>query len=896
MTIKEAFKAFSKTTKGVPTQDVVESAKKGDFSINQVESVDQSIARETSDQVETEAVKEETQAVVAEETKAVEGVVETEAKEEQKVGIGRTDIEFEPNLNVNNIQTTDDIIELLDVTSQANDNFVGARRGVVSNEQTLSEADNYTIEELLGRKPGDAFNAAQITQSRKILLDSAANLREMADKILRGEATEAEMLQFRQMGATHVAIQHQVSGMTAEAGRALQAFKINVSGGADIDAKSMMDAFELSGGRDGAMSMAMMIRDSKSLKDLNKATRDTYFARTSDMFMEVWINAILSGPQTHMVNITSNGLVTLQSILERTLGATSGTVRSILTGEEVTDRVYFEEVMGQMFGLLRGMQDGLTLAGKTAKTGETQFDDVGKVEQRRYQSITAENVDNLITKWGGSGVKKDSFMAQGIDLFGELIRTPTERGLQAEDAFFKILNYRMELNALAYRTARQEGFKGAKLQKRVEELIAKPTEQIHMGAVDFARQMTFTNELGATGKNIQQAVNRHPVLKVMIPFMRTIVNLQKYFVHRTPLGLLPNVATHIDTEIKAGGARKDMALGKLAYGTMLTMYALNLAYQGKITGQGHKWRGVRDADYRQGWQPYSYYDKEDNTYTNLSRLDPTTSFFTIVADAYEIAQMGTFDDASEAASAVILAIYHNLSDKSYTKGISDFQEAMSAQGGSTKRIENWVNNLVASAMPYSSMQSTIVRGVDPVMRDAQNTLEKIKKRIPGLSEDLPCKQNIYGECVRLDSELSERVFLPWRTQELQPTYEDNEIRQNEVNIQMPDRYLGSGRFKVELDTEQYHDFVLFAGSGLRQDLQILMMGDEYQNATTGPDGGRAALIRGVVRDHRGSCRVGKMGEMVCTGAHDMLMEKYPQLRDEYDNILQVKKITKEGTF
>ena len=83
MTIKEAFKAFSKTTKGVPTQDVVESAKKGDFSINQVESVDQSIARETSDQVETEAVKEEPQAVVAEETKAVEGVVETEAKEEE---------------------------------------------------------------------------------------------------------------------------------------------------------------------------------------------------------------------------------------------------------------------------------------------------------------------------------------------------------------------------------------------------------------------------------------------------------------------------------------------------------------------------------------------------------------------------------------------------------------------------------------------------------------------------------------------------------------------------------------------------------------------------------------------------------------------------------------------
>jgi hypothetical protein len=134
-----------------------------------------------------------------------------------------------------------------------------------------------------------------------------------------------------------------------------------------------------------------------------------------------------------------------------------------------------------------------------------------------------------------------------------------------------------------------------------------------------------------------------------------------------------------------------------------------------------------------------------------------------------------------------------------------------------------------------------------------------------------------------------RGMNPFRTATPEPTYVDTQVRENEVNVVGVRDYLGDGRFKVPLDTWQHHDYQVLAGQSLYFELENMMMGNAYQDATTGPDGGRASMIKQKVKELRGSCNKG-----VCNGAVGLLLEKYPGLRLEYDKQKQLKQLYKEG--
>ena len=836
-------------------------------------------ATETVETVESEVVKQETKDVVE---KEAETVVKQDDKEDSKVGMGAPLPEDDAgkktsNISLKNAQTTDELDALINNTAAANDAFEESRRGVVSNKQTVHESDNYGIEDLLGRKPGEAFNAAQVTSARQILIKSAQDLKDMAQKIMDGNATEKDMLDFRQMGASHTAIQYQVSGMTAEAGRALQAFRITATGDTQVGVSQMRHALELSGGSKSAEAMAKVILDSQDLVSLNKATRQTYGIKTTDLFFEYWINGLLSGPTTHMVNMLSNAAVMVHGMADRAAANMWGTI--LRSSPE--DKIYGQEVEAQLLGMIMGFEDSLKMSWKSLKTGEGQFDSMGKVEQRKYNSIDSTKIGDLLQSRGFGNITKDSNLAKGIDLFGEIMRLPG-RALQAEDDMFKVMNYRMELNALSIRQAKSEGHKGSALAKRISELLEKPTEEIHLGAVNFARENTFTNALGADGKKLQVMINDYPVLKIMMPFMRTLVNIQKYTLKHTPLAVF---AQSVRNDLRKGGAARDLALGKMTVGSMFSGYGLYLAMNGQVTGGGHQWRGVRQADYRQGWQAYSI-KGPDGQWVKYDRFDPVGMYLGLVADAYEVSIYGSHKDATEAAQAVAMALYKNMTNKTYAKGFTEFHQAWSKGGN---YWTNWKDNLLASTVPYTSLFSTGKRMVDPVMRDAQGVIERIRSRIPGLSEDLPPRVNIYGEALVMEGGMMARGMNPFRTATPEPTYVDTQIRDNEVNVVGVRDFLGDGRFKVPLDTWQHHDYQVLAGQNLYFELENMMMGNAYHEATPGPDGGKAVMIKQKVQELRGNCRNG-----ICNGAIGLLLEKYPGLRLEYDKQKQLKALLKQG--
>ncbi|MFO7990140.1 MAG: hypothetical protein R6U16_11715, partial [Desulfotignum sp.] len=127
------------------------------------------------------------------------------------------------NVNLERIQSEEDIKQIINRTANEFSGQINtARRGKVSNAETQKLADDLgmTVEDILNRRTGEAFNAEQALAARKILVSSADNLKAMAQKATDPtQATDEVRVQFQRALALHQTIQAQVSGMTAEAGR-----------------------------------------------------------------------------------------------------------------------------------------------------------------------------------------------------------------------------------------------------------------------------------------------------------------------------------------------------------------------------------------------------------------------------------------------------------------------------------------------------------------------------------------------------------------------------------------------------------------------------------------------------------------------------------------------------
>lgn len=139
--------------------------------------------------------------------------------------------------------------------------------------------------------------------------------------------------------------------------------------------------------------------------------------RFKDKAIELYYNMMLSGPATHVVNVTSNTLTALGQLPEHGAAAVIGKTRELVNRGAI-DRVTGSEVGQRAFGLMQGFKEGLRQFARTARTGDTS-DLVSKVEAQHQKAI--------------SGLK------------GEVIRTPS-RLLSAEDELFKAVARRMELN------------------------------------------------------------------------------------------------------------------------------------------------------------------------------------------------------------------------------------------------------------------------------------------------------------------------------------------------------------------------------------------------------------------------------------------------------------------
>jgi hypothetical protein len=751
-----------------------------------------------------------------------------------KMGSEAADDESAKNININRLNTPEEVKDLIEAIAETNPLDVNnARRQEITFQETelLANDLGMTVKELLGRQAGEAYNAEQLLAARKLLIASGENLVRLAARTKNGGEEEIALL-VKTMNQ-HRAIQLQIAGAAAESGRAQGALRIVAKSGAEQE-REIAEAIEAAGGLVKNKEIAKKLSEITDIRDVGPTVKGFYQATVFDMIGEAWVNGLLSGLGTHAMNITSNLSVIGLSVIERQVAG--------IFGKEIGMR----EAQAQLLGIVEGAKEGMKLAGKAMRTGEGT-DPMSKQEVLKRKNITAKQL-------GQSGT-----LGQAINFMGNVVRTPT-RALLASDEFFKAVAYRMELQARAYRTAASEGLDGDEFVERVEGILLNPPKDIAMDAVEFGRYQTFTNELGDFGKSVTDIRDRAgPFGIVGAPFLRTPINVVKYAIARGPLAPLTPT---FKADFQAGGARKQLALSRIAVGSSMMSVAMLMAMKGQLTGEGPADYNQRKIKEMTGWKPNSIL--VGDTYYSLERADPIAQILLMSANITEIVAQAEDDNTAwDLITAGAISIAHNLTSKTFYNG---FSEMLSAYDSASRDPDNKQSTVVKY---FERLGSTVVPAIvygearrqDPTLRVANTLGEQLRRRLPGYSKDLPPRRNMFGEPIVLEGGLGPDFMSPFYQSGKKYNDVATQMSMNEMNTAMPGRTIDG----VELTTIQQDRYIMLSagldkdgkpmpGGSLHQRLSQLIKTPQYKRATVGQDGMQAQMITTVINDYRSRAR------------------------------------------
>lgn len=787
-------------------------------------------------------------------------------------------------INFARINAPEDVKQVMqDMADKFKPAIDGTRRGKQTFKQIELNAEQVNAwDTLMTRRSGTPLNAEESLAARQLWATSADKLQQVA----RDAATnpsEANLFMFRKMMATHQAIQSEVIAARTETARALSSWRIPAGGDAERF-RDVANALDANGGTDLAREMAEKIAKLSSngmVSELDEFVRASAYSKTRDAMMETWIMGLLSGPKTHIVNMMSNTSVLVMQMYER---ATAAQISRFLGTD---GGIEAGEATAQLFGLTQGWKDALRYAKKAAITGESGMG-AGKIELPRKGAISSEAFN----------ISGDTLTGRAVDTIGNIVRLPG-RALTTEDEFFKTIGYRMELNAQALRRATQEVNAGTiapdGLKARITEIVNNPPEHIRMASVDQALYQTFNSAPGKVAQSLQKLTAHYPALKVLLPFVRTPANILRYTFERTPLAPLMQ---HVRADVAAGGARKDLAMARMATGSAIMLTSADMAMSGQISGGGPINAKERATLARTGWQPYSV--KVGDRWYAYNRMDPLGSTLGMSADLVEVLVNTDKDDpnyeAEEAAVAVAAAIGANVMNKTYLSGLSDFFEAMADP---RRKSESFAQRLAGSVIPTGVAE--ITRHKDPYMREASTMLEAIKRRTPGLSDELPKKRDLWGRPQPYQSGLgwAYDAFSPIYSKKENPEPIDTELLRLEAPITMPSKRMSFDGVIVDLERfpGTYSRFLELSGNeskdpafniGAKDMLNEIVSGRHplsqvYNLRSDGPDGSKAEMIQDIMNRYRDQARRELLSEM-------------PDLRAEVDKRAEQQRQLKMPVF
>ena len=705
-----------------------------------------------------------------------------------------------PDINYNQMNTEQDVIDLVKEFSDSKEGkkilnqYKSDRKSISMTKE--SKANHKAIQEDLGPARAKFYDetthmkvedASKITgtdvktilrkyQDGKMLLEDDvykmgillyASQRKLGNVILgiaknikNGVHTPRGMLLAHDAINTHMLIQGHWDGTGRDIALSLRArqYVKNINGQAQL--KEMVDhnLNKLAGGEklmvEKFRALAELFEHGLSIGHKNTAIKEMMGARGVDRVLEVFINGILSGPKTHLVNMIGNSIVIAMRLVEvsaaRLIAKATGNA-DLLRGE----------LMAEAHGMVKGFQDMMRFGFRTVfKGGSTTKRPIGYDVMQTKLDVNRTALHSSKMKIGD---KYKSTVGPAINLFGAAIRLPG-KFLMHEDAFFKVIGYRMGLHKHSFRQALADfdAFKKTKktttmddatwIKNRQADIILeaqkgnKKYQHITLEAHGQAHLQTFTNLVGPIGQSVQNLLMKSPWLRFLVPFFRTPYNILMYVSERSPMRIISKTFRRQLSGVE-GKEKQMMVMSQLSLGYMMTMWTFDQVNSGNLTGLSNQQRGGLQVKRRLGGQPYSV--KIGDKWFAYNRTDPIGMTLGLAADLAEMYQSkedatGDEFEMMDVLGSVITAISNNIINKTYLSGTSELIEMMSDP---TRFGEPYLKRFLGGFVPYSSLQREIKKVTEPYLLETVEWLDNIRKDTIGLGGGLYPKRDFWGEAI-----------------------------------------------------------------------------------------------------------------------------------------------------
>jgi hypothetical protein len=621
-------------------------------------------------------------------------------------------------------------------------------RGVRTNEVTNAEAARLVADEvgmtrrLLSRRIGDgALNAEQMVAARELLVRSATRLTDLAEAIKSGQATAADRLAFRRQLAIHSGIQLQLKGAQTEAARALQSFRIPVSGELDAarlnaEAQRMLQDGNLDESTNALADRLLAtsaLPENERLTAINQMTERGWYARTKAAVHEAYLVGLLSNPATQVKNLVGTASFMMYQVpAEMMAGAYGAALRNTygrMRPRYLTeDQVYMQDAFLRMKGWTDSFRDALRSASVAYRT--------------EMPSSMATKLDVETFEPGIASSRGDIF-GRAINEFGKRARIPF-RMLLAGDEFFKTISMRGELYVAANRRYQMSLRQGLSQEEAIDNagMVLLDPRAVREDLDLNARYNTMTSDLGTFGK-VANELQQTAFGRFILPFVTAPTN----DVLRTTEFMGVNPKAWADMAGQNGPRAQQLAMGRLSVGAATMAVVAQYATGGQITGSMPSDPKLRDA-LPPGWQPYSMVFRGDGfptdedgdplplydiygrpngplTYVSYAGYGPLTSVIGITADSTQRMTMTRDpEQRNNMAAAALLATVDYYKELPMLQGMGDVVAAL--EYGS---IEQLLRGPAQAATPigvpnpWSALQRSGARILDPTRVTPRDDME-----------------------------------------------------------------------------------------------------------------------------------------------------------------------------
>lgn len=588
---------------------------------------------------------------------------------------------------------------------------------------------------------------------------------------------------------------------------------------------------------------------------INNAKNPTW----RDAWQHLLINAMLT-PASDFINFTATASMVPAHVAARSIAARTGKVAQMLGGKA---GVLVGEDEAMIHGMYSSFWDSVKLAGRVLKTYRPEIGPAAVREEALKDNPMTANAmfgySPTARKLAGVSeaptydsasypvLSRAGAVSQAINFFGVATGLPG-RLMLTGDQFVQSMAMNGEMHAQVYRKSAEQAVREGLSEKDFyksyrplwRSMQQRIPDDIRAAGEEFSLEVSLNKKLGPLGSQVlglREKANEFTGIggTIALPFFKTLVNSAKATWEFSPLAPASSALGLVSKQFRDDmfgddPVKRDLAVGKWAFGSMLMSSMVWAAFNGRLTGRGPDSKALRDAGYEAEGLPDSFvYNTDTGERVQINRLGVLSNLAGMAADAAEIWPIADDQTKADIAQLLTTAYVGNLS--------FDFMlnsaQVVEALANGVKKKEDLV--VLAKAVGGSMIPlSGTIRSMEKLLsdepllvKDARDTMDKILARFPGYDslakqfgmDPVPVKRNQFGDAVKQPrSAYGTEWFNPMyiSAPSTDPVMQRLATVEKELKLEIGPPAMTTGKNNLPMTAQEYDKYQWLAGKRWRE--------------------------------------------------------------------------------